>query len=230
MCAPTSLPRSGLLWGLRRGRGRGALRRAGADAAEPRSGRADCPRSGLWGKSPPARCRPARPRCTSCRKRRRDRALQGSFPFLPVPAERSRGSALLARPPGKPRTTEGTGLASAVAPHFNCRALGPLTAAEGRPIAVRAPALQPESLLASSGGRPLAPASARRGRRAPQTRAQLCPRLAKPARVNVNFANQALPEACVSSPSAPSLPSSPHARPSSLSFAPEREPAEWEGR
>ena len=140
MCAPTSLPRSGLLWGLRRGRGRGALRRAGADAAEPRSGRADCPRSGLWGKSPPARCRPARPRCTSCRKRRRDRALQGSFPFLPVPAERSRGSALLARPPGKPRTTEGTGLASAVAPHFNCRALGPLTAAEGRPIAVRAPA------------------------------------------------------------------------------------------
>lgn len=60
-CALQPLPGSGLLWGLRGGRGRGALRGAGAEAAELRSGRADCPRSGLWGKSPPARGRPARP-------------------------------------------------------------------------------------------------------------------------------------------------------------------------
>lgn len=152
---------------------------------------------------------PARARCTSFPKRRRDRALQGSHPFLRVPAGRSRDSALLARPPGKPRKAEGTWLASAVAPHWSCRALGALTAAERRPIAASAPAPPARSPLGSPRGRPLAPARPRRGPRAAEPRAPLCPGLAKPARVNVNFANQALPAACASSPSAPSLSSSP---------------------
>lgn len=195
-CALQPLPGSGLLWGLRRGRGRGALRRAGAEAAELRSGRADCQRSGLWGKSPPARGRPARPparpRCTSFRKRRRDRALQGSYPFLQVPAERSRGLALLARPRGKPWKAEGTRLGSTAAPHFNSRSLGPLTAAEGRPTAVRAPALQPESARELRG--PPVTSRQPKGRSASGSDSGSgCLGLAKPARVNVNFANQALP-------------------------------------
>lgn len=191
-CALQPLPRSGLLWGLRGGRGRGALRRAGVEAAELRPGRADCPRSGLGGKSPPARGRPACRRCTSFRKRRRDRALQGSYPFLQVPAECSRGSALLAGPPGKPRKAEGTRVGSAVVPHFNSRSLGPLTAAEGRPTAVRAPDLQPESAR-ELGGPPVTSRQPKGRSASGSDSGSACLGLAKPARVNVNFANQAVP-------------------------------------
>lgn len=59
----------------------------GQEAAELRPGRADCPRSGLRGKSPPARCPP---RCAAFPKQRLDRALLVSYPSLPIPAERSR--------------------------------------------------------------------------------------------------------------------------------------------
>lgn len=188
-CALQPLPRFGLLWGLRGGRGRGALRGAGAEAAELRSGRAGCPRSGLWGKSPPARSRPAGPRCTSFRKRRRDRALQGSYPFSRSPPSAPRAQPSLRDRRGK---TGSTRLGSAVAPHFNRRSLGPLTAAEGRPTAVRAPALRPESARELRGP----PVTSRQpnGRSARGSDSDsACLGLAKPARVNVNFANQAVP-------------------------------------
>lgn len=143
MCAPTAPWLRPPLGSARRPRERGFARGWGRGCrAALRTRR--LPAVGSLGKvapgAGPARP-PARRRCTSFRKRRRDRALQGSYPFPQVPAERSRGSALLARPRGKPWKAEGTRLGSTAAPHFNSRSLGPLTAAEGRPTAVRAPAL-----------------------------------------------------------------------------------------
>lgn len=191
-CALQPLPRFGLLWGLRGGRGRGALRRPGAEAAELRSGRAGCPLSGLWGKSPPARSRPAGPPARAA-----PLSESGDVTALcrvPTPSSRSPPSAPRAQPSLRDRRgkTGSTRLGSAVAPHFNRRSLGPLTAAEGRPTAVRAPALRPESARELRGP----PVTSRQpnGRSARGSDSDsACLGLAKPARVNVNFANQAVP-------------------------------------
>lgn len=91
-------------------------RRLGHEAAEPRSGLADCPRSGPWGMSPPARW-PARaaPLCEGDDVTELCRALPpapGSPPSAPA-AEPSAGDRW-----GRPENRGGGTLASARTPHF----------------------------------------------------------------------------------------------------------------
>lgn len=208
MCAPASLPGSGLFWGLRRGRGKRAFAsRLGQEAAERRPGHSDCPRSGPWGKAPPARSPPSRPRCASFRKRRHDRARLGSDSSFPMPAERSRRRSpryeTAGEAPGSGRNAARVG----DCPALYSRGFGSADCGSRLPTAARAPALEPES-LGSFGGLSSAPA-AQRGTRGP-LRLGLRSGLgwATPARVTVNFANQAFLQACASSRSAPSLSSS----------------------
>lgn len=155
-----------------RPRGEGVWTPLGQEAAELCPGHADCLRSGLWGKSPPAQCPPARQRCASFPKRRRDCALLRSYPFSLIPAEHSWRLSPPLETTGEPRKTEETQLAPAIPPHFNSMGLGPLTAVPGLPTAARAPALQPES-QGARGAVHVAPASPRGDPRAAQTRAPL---------------------------------------------------------
>lgn len=193
------------------------------EAAALSPGHADCPRSGPWGKSPPARCPPARaaPLPQSGDMTTLCRVLT---PSPRSPRSAPGGSALHSRPPGKPQKTQETQLVSAIAPQFNSTGLGPLTVAPGLRAVARAPAFKPES--PGELREPFISSSQPKGEIRESLR--LGPLsglgLPKPVRVNVNFANQAFPEARASSRSAPSLPSSRHARPPSRSFAPERQP------
>ena len=126
-------------------------------------------------------------------------------PFPGSPLNAPEGSALHSRLPGRPQKTEGTQLAPAIPPHFNSLGLGPLTAAPAADAA-RALALKPDSL-----GEPRGPfISSRQPKRRSVSGSDSDSGLglANPARVNVNFANQAFPKACASFRSAPS-PSSP---------------------
>ena len=90
MCAPASPPAPAFYGVCAEAARQGLCTRLELEAAELRSGHADCPPVRSPGKVAPGAVS-ARPRCDSFRKRRHDRVLQGPYAFLPIPAERSRG-------------------------------------------------------------------------------------------------------------------------------------------
>lgn len=180
------------------------------------------------GRRPP---RGGRPACTPFRRRRRDRALQGSTPGSRFPAERSRSSAFRRDRWGRPENRGGGGHARiGEAPAPRRRGMGLPAAAAGLPTAARALALRPELR-----GRSSAPAGPRGAPRAALPRARLRRGQSGACQGQRNFANQAFSEARASSRSAPSFPAArthgppPAALPRNASHRREAPRSRWGG-